>query len=247
MNISLIPHSSTATKCLVLVGGDGDGVEVLSTLSNMLSQGLPDYQICSFDFTEESSTRSVLDIQSIELQQVLQHLIDLGQFERVDIWCTSRGAYATTRLLGQPYYSDHVSYVIMYDPADYYIAESNLHSWAGYENYEPTLKVISDEIKDIKGDYLVDVVHLSLKNHGPKGYWETDYAKRGINHEGGYPRINSEMVRSFYDKLPVNNKGRYILENSIPHGFVRDGDIGKNYELLTKQLVDMILQANNSK
>lgn len=230
MNISLYPPDRVAKKCLVLVGGDGDGVDVFAPLVNTISQKLSSYQICTFDFTESSSTSNVLDIQTRELESVFQGILDSQQYQFIDIWTTSRGAYSTTRLLSHPIYSASIRRVIMYDPADYYIDNSDIHSWAGYKEYLPTLPVISDEIQNMVGEAIVDMVHLSLRNYGPEGYIDEKYENRGIDHEDGYPRLNTKMVKSFYDKLPGKNKGKYLLENRVPHGFVRDGNISQNYE-----------------
>jgi len=67
-----------------------------------------------------------------------------------------------------------------------------------------------------------------LRNHGPNGYEEKDYQKRGQDNPKLFPRLNTKMVKKFYQNLPKKNQGKYIEDHQIPHGIKRDGDLKKN-------------------
>ena len=97
-----------------------------------------------------------------------------------------------------------------FNPADYYLNSNQDHTWSGSQDYNPNEKVISDEIKEIIGNFKVDVVHLTLHNYGKTGYIEKEYINRGKNHREAFPRLNTQMVKSFYYKVPNTNKGRYL-------------------------------------
>jgi hypothetical protein len=161
-------------------------------------------------------------------------------FDYLDIWCTSRGAYSTTFLLGNTKFSGFIRHVIMYDPADYYISSKTDNTWSGCQEYLPIGPVVSSEIKNIVGKVTVDVIHLMLKNYGKNGYLQLNYKNRGIDCCNGCPRLNSKMVKSFYDNLPVKNKGKYFVDNTVSHGFVRDGDIENNYLTIAKQVANIL-------
>lgn len=223
------------------MGGDGDTIEVLSRLASNLASSLSNYQICTFDFsTETTSDERLLDIQTKELELVCHQLFDKHHVADITIWCTSRGAYATSKLLASGKFNDKISHVIMYDPADYYASISNNGTWSGYQDYSPNSQVVSDVLTKIKGNTIVDVVHLTLRNYGPNGYFEVEYKNRGKSNPLGFPRLNSQMVKSFYSKIPQKNKGVYLEYKSIPHGFVRDGDLQKNYERVVKSITSLI-------
>lgn len=241
MKINLLSPNKNASKCLVLVGGHGDTVEVLSPLAHSISALLLDHQVCTFDFsTDHTESESVLDIQARELEQVFGQLSDLFGHKSISIWCTSQGAYATTKLLVQNNFVAYISKVVMYDPADYYLSSRGIGSWTGFETYLPTARVVSDELVRLSGDYKVNVVHLPLRNHGPNGYLESEYLDRGKDDAHGYPRLNTQMVKSFYSKLPASNQGKYLEDSLVPHGFVRDGDLQKNLKRVATIAVQLI-------
>lgn len=240
MKISLYPPGNKSTKCLILVGGDGDTIEVLAPLTKAISSSLPGYIICTFDFTTEPSSQSVLDINAAELILVCQELVNDHGIEVIDIWCTSRGAYPTVKLLGNKDLAKYVRKVILYDPADYYLGETDLHSWSGYMDYSPVRRVVSDDLENIIGDCLIDVVHLTLKNYSPGGYFESEYPNRGKDNPLGFLRLSTKMVKSFYAKIPSKNRGEYIEDPTVPHGFVRDGDLVKNLDQVSNLAVKII-------
>lgn len=240
MEISLYPPRNQSPKCLVLVGGDGDTIDVFAPLTQKISSKLPNHQICTFNFTTESQGESILDINTRELTFVFDQLITKHGIKTIDIWCTSRGAYPTVKLLQNEKYAKYLRRVIMYDPADYYLSETDLHSWSGSMDYNPSRRVVSDDFAHVKGGCIVDVVYLTLRNYGHDGYIQSEYIDRGLDDPLGFPRLNTSMVKSFYAKLPLKNRGKYLEDPVVPHGFVRDGDVELNYKRIVNLVADIL-------
>lgn len=241
MNISVYPPSSVEGKCLVLVGGSGDNSDGFIPLVNVLSKSLPNHSICRFSFSTPSDIASLLETQSRELTEVITQLISEHNFKIIDLFCTSQGAYSTIRFLSSNKYSNYLNTVIMYDPADYYVMESEPHSWSGSQPYLPSREVISDELSKISGNYKIHVVHLTLRNYGENGYLQSDFSDRGVDELNGYPRLSSGMVESIYAKIPAKNKGEYIEQANVPHAILRDGNIQENLENVTSLVSEILI------
>ena len=233
-------------KCLVLVGGLGDTVEIFQPLVNEMSQLLPDHSICTFDLSPSTQDkRGLLEVQTEELKEVFKDLTDKYHFSQLDIWCTSMGAYATTKLMVDPQFAGRLNHVIFFDPAAYYLTSTfgtpgEEVTWSGHMDYQPREPVVSDMLTKLSSNVKVDVVHLTVRNHSSKGYIYSDYGKRGEDTPGEYPRLNTEMVKKFYSNLPDHNKGKYVEVNHLPHGFVRDGDIGDNLKKVAQVTADLL-------
>lgn len=215
-------------KCLLVVGGYGDTLETFEPFLTALSKGFNDHQLCAVDLAQDSDS-NVLELQAEELQNVVSQLNQHPRFTAITIWCTSMGSYSVIKLLIKPTLLNKIIKVILFDPADYLVSATSDTTWSGYQNFAPTSAVISDHLTAISGHIIIDVVHLTLKNHGPDGYLDQDYLRRGHSHTGGYPRLNSKMVKGFWDKIPQQNRGQYLEVDGIPHGFIRDGQIEQNF------------------
>jgi len=232
MQIFFEPANKQYSKCLVLVGGSGDTVEGFAPLVTEFSKFITDTSFCSFNFSTTCSEGSLLDLQSRELEEVFNELTTKYDFKEINIFTTSMGAYATIYLLSDNKYSDILKHVIFYDPADYYIsakfADSNDVTWSGPDSFRPNKEIVSNKLKSLQSQTKVSVVHLTLRNYSKSGYIDKDFSARGIDHEFGYPRLNKDMVRHFFNCLPSINKARFVKEPGVPHGFLRDGDIATN-------------------
>ena len=231
MEIKTYTKNEHPSNCMVVVGGSGDSINKFSQFLEKLSKTLDDYVICMFDFTR-SDNESILDAQSRELTSVFKDLINKNKFEKIDIFCTSMGAYATVKILSNSKYSKVIKKVIFFDPADYYILQK-LHqnennTWSGHQTYYPSSKVISDELRNIPSNIKVDVVHLTIHNYSSSGYFTKNLTERNIDQNNGFPRLSTKMVKAFYEKLPNKNKGKYLEISNLPHGFIRDGNIEEN-------------------
>jgi hypothetical protein len=248
MKIKLTPPPPLRGKCLVIVGGSGDTAEKFSPLTDSLAKELPDYTICSFGLSSKvEEDNNLLEVQVRELEEVFDQLISQYAFVEYTIFCTSMGAYSTIRILNNPKYSELISTVIFFDPADYYTGEelkfANADSeitWSGYADYSPTQPVISSELKDYNGQATMHVVHLTVKNHGPSGYVEDVKRFRGDDSPGGHPRLNTNMVKKYYSNIPKPNLGEYLEVPNLPHALVRDGNISRNISKTTNTVKKLL-------
>lgn len=244
MKIFINPIEKLFSKCLILVGGSGDTSEGFAPLTTKILEKLPDYSICTFSFSTTSKTESILDVQARELIEVFEQLTTHHNFQQIDIFATSMGAYATIKLLSSNKYASTIKNVIFYDPADYYpsakFADSNDVTWSGPQSYAPNSKVISDELKQLKGEYKITVVHLTLRNYNQDKYIDTNYSDRGIDHADGYPRLSTDMVRAIFEKIPLKNQGIYIEDPTVPHAILRDGDITANLERVSNMILAIL-------
>ncbi len=187
----------------------------------------------------------MLDLQAKELRDVMDQLYTTNQFESVDVFCTSMGAYASVKILVDMESDGLINKVIFFDPADYYLSSrfSTLEgedTWSGYMDYDPKEEVVSDRLKDYVGIATIHVIHLTLRNHGPNGYVEKDYRDRGKDEPSAYPRLNTKMVKKFYDNVPSRNQGEYVEMGDVPHGFMRDGNIQRN-NVKVAEMIEMLL------
>ena len=237
MQIFIDPANIQYSKCLVLVGGSGDTAERFKPLVTNLHTKIKDSAICTFNFSDHAEAESLLDLQSRELEEVFSELTTNYDFKEINIFTTSMGAYATTYLLSNNKYSDIIKHVIFYDPADYYISakfgDSNDVTWSGSAEFRPNKEVVSNRLKLIDSQAKISVVHLTLRNYSKSGYIDKDFSDRGIDHEGGYPRLNKQMVKHFYHCVPVKNQAGFVKESGIPHAILRDGDIQANLDKVT--------------
>lgn len=246
MDIQLFPAGEERERCLLLVGGSGDTAEKFSPLAEQLSQRLSHHTICTFTVSNSCNEgESLLDKQSAELGEVMGQLISQHKFTKLDIFCTSMGAYVAVKVLINPAYRQLFDKVIFFDPADYYLS-SHFDSadreitWSGYMEYLPKELLVSDELKKYEGEATINVVHLTVHNHGPKGYVDEKYEDRGKDHSDAFPRLNTMMVKKFYANTPAKNKGMYVEVSDLPHGFIRDGDIQTNLIKVADIISDLI-------
>jgi hypothetical protein len=248
MNVRFTPEKSERKKCLILVGGAGDTAERFQALADLLSQRLPKYTICACSLSQSCADGvSLLDAQEAELVDIFSNLTRTQPYSSYTLWCTSMGAYTTVRILMHPLYSQKIDHVIFFDPADYYISDTFSDpnqeiTWSGYQKYKPEKPVISYELTKYEGMAVIDVVHLIVRNYSSMGYVHSDYAKRGEDSTNGFSRLNTEMVKKFYENVPPRNKGTYTEINNLPHGFIRDGNIKQNLENVAKIVAKLILR-----
>lgn len=234
MEIHLFPTGEVREKCLLLVGGSGDTAERFTPLVEQLSKRLLKHTICTFTMSSTCKEgESLLEQQAKELTEVVEQLVEQHKFAKFDLFCTSMGAYAAVKALVDPKYRQLFDKVIFFDPADYYLsskfgsADGKL-TWSGYMDYSPTEPLVSDELKQYQGEVTIHVVHLTLRNHGTNGYVEAKYEDRGMDHVEAFPRLNTKMVKRFYENTPSKNRGTYLEVTDLPHGFIRDGGIQSN-------------------
>ncbi|MDQ6985833.1 MAG: hypothetical protein Q9M91_06695 [Candidatus Dojkabacteria bacterium] len=93
------------------------------------------------------------------------------------------------------------------------------YKWGGFSDYKPKNTTASDQLKNLKEKVKVDVVHLTVQNYSKEGYIEKEFKNRDKNDSKGFPRLSTEMVKSFYKNTPTEFRGDYIELNKLPHAF----------------------------
>jgi len=229
---------------LILVGGSGDTARSFDPLITELHIHLPHIRVVTFSFSGTvRQTDLPLHSQVSDLKQILTQSIQRNN-NKVYIAATSQGAYSVAHILKDSTYAPHINKCIFIDPADYYIDEnsktSQARSWSGVMSYLPNKKTVSSLMKEINSNVIIDVIHFTLRNYGKDGY--VSPSERGEDNPQKFPRLNSEMVKSFYLNTPEKNRGQYIENNSLPHAFMRDGDIPKNGKILSELIQQCILR-----
>ncbi len=246
MLIQLTTQKEIRKNSLILVGGSGDPIEKFQPFANILSSNLTEYTIVTFTLSQHSNDSDLLKIQSRELTEVIDQLMSEFSFQKLDLWCTSMGAYAAIKALQDDKYKNSFGTIIFFDPADYYLEArisdaDKAGTWSGPQDYSPIAPTISMELQNTDSSSLIHVVHLVLRNYSEDGYIASVYQDRGIDHESEFPRLNTAMVESFYKYIPSQNKGEYIEVADVPHGFIRDGNIELNLQRIanvTQSLLD---------
>jgi pimeloyl-ACP methyl ester carboxylesterase len=234
------PAITPSTQTLVIVGGSGDTKEKLTPLALNLKPILPHHNLCTFSFSNPEENN--LPAQIPELESIINFLLSHTPTKKIHIFATSMGAYSTCHLLINPKFVPFIRQVILFDPADYYLDQTQDFCWSGADDYLPKAPTNADLLNKIKSQVKIDVVHLTLKNYGPKGYLAKKYRDRGEGHQHGFPRLNTKMVKTFYTNLPPKNRGQYLEFDGIPHGFIRDGKITQNLKKTT-QIIDNLLKS----
>lgn len=233
--------TSKSDQALVFVGGSEDTKDTFKGIVKLIRSKLTRFNICTFSFRSPVENKHSLTQQSKDLEEVFDYLLDKKKIKFISIFCTSMGAYSTCYLLISKKYSKTIQEVIFFDPADYYLAEEKHHrkdTWSGFEEYQPHRRVVSDLLKDVNTEVKANVIHLIIRNHGSEGYISEKYSQRGQNNSSFFPRLNTDMVKSFYNKLPKKNQGIYVEKPGIPHGFCRDGNVKQNQ----KRVADLIVK-----
>lgn len=235
----------TSDSIVLFVGGSGDTKDSYTKLIDQLQVIFPEYKFITFSFkgTEENRDNS-LHSHIQDLEDVLD-TITKNENPTITIVATSNGAFSTSHLLINGRFNHYIKNIILLDPADYYIETKatvkEARTWTGIQEYKPHGPTTSTLLKEITSDAKVHVINFIIRNYGSEGYVETH--KRGIDNEKKYSRLNNEMVKSFYKNTPSNNKGQYIEDNTLPHAFMRDGDINKNIQRII-QIIQRCLDSN---
>ena len=152
------------------------------------------------------------------------------------------GSISTTLLAINKKYNSFLRQIIYLDPADYLLSQNSEKkgkTWAGFDKFDSEAKTISSEMQKITSDVKVHVVSFTIRNYGPDGY--PPPKERSKDNPKLFSRLNNEMVRAFYNKTPVNNRGKFEENEKLPHPFARDGNITKNEERVAR-LITKLLQ-----
>jgi hypothetical protein len=221
---------------MLFVGGSNNDKTDFQPLVDKLYAEIADINYVSFSFIEDTDDERSFEQQIDDLLDVLDVTEKEFSAEEVIIFCTSMGAYPTTKIILDDQYSQLITEVIYFDPADFYIDDSqtnkNFKTWSGSEKYDPERETISSRLKNLKGNTRIHVVNSTLRNCLKDRYVEVPY--QGEDTSDLYPRLSNKMVESFYLNTPKKNKGEYIETPLIPHVFLKHGYVEKNiHEMIT--------------
>jgi hypothetical protein len=196
----------------------------------------------SFKGVEENGSKPLKN-QIDDLESILQWAIK-NYDGKIDIACTSDGAYSTTHALINRKISKKIHTAIFVDPADYQISKNTKEeiggTWSGLDEYKPEGITLSSLLSQINTDAKVHVINLLLRNFTENGYVSED--KRHIDNPKCFARLNNSMVKSFYKNTPRKNKGKYIEDTKLPHAFIRDGNIERNVKRLASLIMKLLTQ-----
>lgn len=224
---------------VIFFNGDGARGDFQNIPEQLISLRLNyDYVTFYYRGVREGKERSINDY-IIDAQELLEHFRADRDYTSYVFIATSAGASVVANIVPEPIVP--VSQVILIDPADYYVSPigSTGLTWDGESEYLPENPVFSDSMKSIDSSVeKVDVIGFSLKNTLNHQY--APHEKRHIDQEGYYSRLNQQMVRAFYDKVPDVQKGKFRSVNEIPHAFMRDGNIRKNIRSLVRLLTNLL-------
>jgi pimeloyl-ACP methyl ester carboxylesterase len=237
--------TSRSRKLLLIVGGSGDTRRTLAPLAVRLARNDAGYDVATFSFRGMETGRSYpLRQQVTDLQEVLEYLAAHIKKD-ITILCTSKGAYSTCFALASDKNNAHIAKAIFLDPADYEMTTDReaggAETLSGPDPYIFNSNTASSLLGQINADVIIDVMRLTIRNFGPDGY--PDPSQRGQDNPQLYPRLNAQMVATFYERTPAPNRGQYVEVPGVPHAFGRDGDIPKNIEALYAAILSLIRPA----
>jgi len=230
-----------ADSIIVFIGGSGDDKQKFVPLVERLVELGVQKNLLTFSFRGvEERVELPLRQQVEDLKEVLDWTVQ-NNLGAVTLISTSMGAFSASLTMVDHKYQDVIVKSIFVDPADYYVRDFPLNEysdWHGFVNYSPIGETGSSSLKKGIGSIKVDLINLTLRNFSRGGYAVIE--ERGIDNSKLYPRLNDNMVRSFYENPPEQNRGKYIENNEIPHAFMRDGNLHQNVEKLANLLFPLL-------
>lgn len=239
LKINLYRKKSGNERIIIMIGGFGDDRNYFKNICHKIIEVKSDCDVCSYSIRGLETGKSFPVFQQIiDLREVLDLLIKRG-YQTFDLVCTSMGSISMTAVMVDKKYDKYIKNGIYLDPADYYLKFDILtepDTWSGYVKYEPKEPTVSILLRNLDSDVKVSVISFLLKNCINNNYLYSEYSKRGVDVPNGHSRLSVDMTRSFFENTPIKNKGEYIENKSLPHGFERDGNVAKN----EKEIVSIV-------
>ncbi|MCX6730532.1 MAG: alpha/beta hydrolase [Candidatus Roizmanbacteria bacterium] len=225
----------TSSSIILFVGGSGDSKDSFTSLITQLVVAFPHYKFITFSFRGVEDHKNLLLSQQIDdLKWVIKSILETDE-SKITLVATSNGAYSSSHILINPQFHRHIKNIVFLDPADHYIntqiTVKEARTWTGLQPYLPSNPTSSTLLQHISSDIKINVVNFTIRNYGVEGYVEMH--DRGIDNKNKYTRLNNDMVKSFYQNTPNKNRGLYIEDDTLPHAFMRDGDVEKNIRRIT--------------
>lgn len=222
--------NKASSDILLFVGGSGDSKDSYNNLISRLEPIFPQHKIVTFSFRGvEDNSDLPLAQQTDDLMEICDEITNKSDTS-ISLIATSNGAFSASHIIIDNRYGTYFKNIVLLDPADHYIdtqeTVSSSRTWTGLQKYEPTKPTSSSLMKKIASGIKVHIINFTIRNYGTEGYVED--GERGTDNVRMVSRLNNDMVRSFYEQTPHANRGFYIEDNSLPHAFMRDGNIDKN-------------------
>lgn len=244
--LNLYHKKDKDARTLLFVGGSGDDRSKFKNIAHQLLEKNVFSKVVTISFRgTETQRERPLTNQIDELEEILNYLVEKLTIKTLDVVCTSAGALSTTWAITNPKNKLIFREAVYIDPADYYLAGNSYKTYSGFQEFNPSKAMASVRLKSLKSEVKVHVINLMIRNYGPTGYPKEE--ERGIDNPKLYKRLNSNMVEEFWKNLPNKNKGKYIEDRTLPHAFVRDGDIYKNEARVVELITNISVLPSKSK
>jgi pimeloyl-ACP methyl ester carboxylesterase len=186
------------------------------------------YSMFAFSFRgRETGAKYPEEGQIPELKEVITYLKSLGYSEFILV-ATSMGFVPCAGALSDANYSNDVSEVILFDPADYPL-DASRRSWSGMSEFNPKSPLVSSLLRNIDSDTMIHNIYFGLRNYDEDYKLRSD-KENGLDDPSRHPRLSKEMSLNITNEIPKKNRGKYIHDTKIPHHIGGHGDIRKNYE-----------------
>lgn len=212
------------SKVLVFVSGDGDQKEEFYPMIKLFDD--LEHSLACFSFRgRETGAKFTREQQIQDLTEVLDFLLGKGYREFVLV-PTSMGFISVASVLADERYTENIKNVIMLDPADYPI-DGSRGTWWGSHDFEPSSKLYSEYLRDLRGDCRIDVIFFGLRNFDPENRKRLS-EEMGIDNPKFKTRLSLDMTKNIFNQVPETNKGEFLIDSRIPHAFSRDGDVDRN-------------------
>lgn len=237
--VDFYTSEKSSKEVVIFVLGSGDNRLLNRDLLNQLSAKLNRNVLCfSFRGREEGEDISPAQ-QLLDLEEVIQFLIEEDIAENISLIANSAGAASVTNSAVLGRHKEKISTIIYMDPADYYLSIEEISgTWDGNDEYDPEGKTFSSLLSGLKTRVIIHVVHYTIRNCKNGRYAED----RGRDYEDGQTRLNTDMVKSFYENAPQQNRGKYLEDSVIPHAYIRDGDVHENISRMTDIISNLVQQ-----
>jgi len=240
--INYYPARTKANRILILLGGSGNNRDQFDKIARALRRKIPGYDIIAYSTRGlEVGKEYPLKQLSADLEELVAYFSTQKRNIRITLVATSLGAYQSCFLSVSKKFGRLLDTIILLDPGDYHLYVTNNYKhypWSGFDTYKPNRKTISMLLQDITSNVVIHVVNFTLRNMSSDGYAPSD--ERGQDNPKLFPRLNNDMVRSFYENTPKKNRGKYIEDDTIPHSFLRDGNLQANEKRVVQLIVECL-------
>lgn len=242
IRITYFKSSKGSKDILIYAGGSGSTNADERGLMETLYKST-DLNIISFSYAGREEGEDFGRMQTYDdLERVLNYVTDNMPYNIVLVG-NSDGAIPVTYSIVQGKYKEKVRCAIYLDPANYYLDLSRvINAWTGFDKYEPDAPTTSSLLADLSPNTKVYVVHFTIRNCKDNRYPE-DIKLAGVDNPEGHTRLNTDMIRSYFDSTPIAIRGEYIELAGVPHSYVRHGNATENYSNIAG-VIKLILSNN---